>query len=156
MRAPSRTAALVAAVVVQVALVVVAVAPRLSARVLGDVYVVRVSPLDPIDPFRGAYVTLQYPGLAPESFIEGLEGDVFVPLVRDGDVWRGDGLRDDRPASGPYLRCRYGGQLRCGIESLFLPQAKAKELERDLIDGGLARIKVDSRGHAVVLDVAAG
>ena len=47
----------------QAALVGVAVAPQLSARVTGDTYLFRVAPLDPIDPFRGAYVTLDYPDL---------------------------------------------------------------------------------------------
>ena len=156
MRAPSRTTALVAAVVVQAALVVVAVAPRLSARVLGDTYAVRVEPLDPIDPFRGAYVTLRYTDFAPEGFIEGLDGDVFVPLVRDGELWRGGGVRDDRPSAGPYVKCRYdGGTLHCGIESLFLPQDKAKALEQDLLAGGIARLKIDGRGNAVVLGVTA-
>jgi len=154
-KSPSRTTALVAAVVVQASLLVVAVAPRLSARVRGDTYLVRVEPLDPIDPFRGAYVTLRYTEFQPESFIEGLDGDVFVPLVRDGDLWRSGGLRDERPSEGPYVKCRYDGVLRCGIESLFLPQDKAKALERDLLDGGVARIKVDSRGNAIVLDVTA-
>ncbi|HVE64227.1 MAG TPA: GDYXXLXY domain-containing protein [Mycobacteriales bacterium] len=156
MKGPSRTAALIAAVAVQAALIVVAVAPRLSARVLGDTYLVRVEPLDPIEPFRGAYVTLRYTDFQPESFAEGLDDkEVFVPLVRDGDLWRGGGLLDERPSAGPFVKCRYDGTLRCGIESLFLPQGKAKALERELLDGGVARIKVDSFGHAAVLDVTA-
>ena len=143
MRRVSRTTAVVAAVAVQALLVVVAVVPRLSARVFGDTYLVRVAPLDPIEPFRGAYVSLRYPDLGPQEFVEGLDGDAFVPLVRDGELWRGGALVTARPSSGPYLRCRYDGQLTCGIESLFLPQDKAKALERDLLDGGVARIKVD-------------
>ena len=47
----------------QLALVGLAVAPQLSARVAGDTYLVRVAPVDPIDPFRGAYVALDYPDL---------------------------------------------------------------------------------------------
>ena len=49
--------------VAQLGLVAVAVAPQLSARVAGDSYLMTVAPLDPIDPFRGAYVTLDYPDL---------------------------------------------------------------------------------------------
>ena len=153
MRAPSRTTALVAAVALQAGLVVVAVAPRLSARVFGQTYAVRVEPLDPIDPFRGAYVTLRYTDFQPESFQDGRTGDVFVPLVPDGDLWRGGPVRRERPATGPYVRCRYSGSLHCGIESLFLPQDRAAALERNLREGGVARIKVDGRGNASVLDV---
>ena len=47
----------------QLALVGLAVAPQLSARLTGDTYLVRVAPVDPIDPFRGAYVALDYPDL---------------------------------------------------------------------------------------------
>lgn len=152
---PSRTAAVVAAVALQGALVVVAVAPRLSAHLFGTEYLVRVAPLDPVDPFRGAYVSLSYPDLQPSESIRA-DGDVFIPLVRSGDLWRGGGAVPTRPAGGPYLACRYDGVLRCGIESLFLPQAKAAALERDLADGGIARLKVDGRGHAAVLSVSAG
>ena len=49
--------------VAQLALVGVAVAPQLSARAFGDEYRMRVAPVDPIDPFRGAYVDLGYPDL---------------------------------------------------------------------------------------------
>ena len=52
-----------AVALVQLALVGVAVAPRLSARLTGDEYRLRVAPVDPIDPFRGAYVDLDYPDL---------------------------------------------------------------------------------------------
>ena len=153
MRWPSRTTAVVLAVVVQAVLIGLAVAPRLSARLLGDEYRLTVAPVDPVDPFRGAYVTLHYPellgeGMPPES------GDVYIPLEPSGDVHRGGPPTRDRPAVGPYLACRYDGRLKCGIESLFLPEGKAASLERDLAtDGGVATIKVDSRGNAIVVGV---
>ena len=156
MRVPTRTTALVATVAVQAALVVVAVAPRLSARLLGDTYAVRVEPLDPIDPFRGAYVTLRYTDFRTESVSSGGDGTVYVPLVRDGDLWQAGTVVRQRPTSGPFVKCRFTGSLHCGIESLFLPQAQAKALERDLSQGGVARLKVDGRGNASVLDVRAG
>ena len=78
-------------------LVGLAVRPQLSARLTGETYELAVAPLDPIDPFRGAYVTLDYPGLQearPTSW-QGGEVPVFVPLQRDR-----------RPACGPVVgRC---------------------------------------------------
>ena len=154
MRTPTRRAAVATAVAVQAVLVVTAVLPRLSARLTGEDYLVRVAPVDPIDPFRGAYVRLHYPDLAPPEFVGGLTGDVFVPLVRDGRLWRGGRPVDDRPARGPYIVCRYDGELRCGIESLFLPQDEAWSLERALAsEGAVARIRVDGRGNAAVIGV---
>jgi uncharacterized membrane-anchored protein len=152
---PRPVTRVVAALVLQAALVVVAVAPRLSAHVFGTEYLVRVAPLDPVDPFLGAYVSLSYPDLQP-SGATSADGDVFIPLVRSGEVWRGAATVSTRPERGPYLACRYDGGLHCGIESLFLPQAEAAALERDLADGGIARLKVDGRGHAAVLGVSGG
>ncbi len=152
-----KTVALVA--VVQLALVAVGVAPQLSARVAGDEYRLLVQPVDPIDPFRGAYVTLDYPGLRapadsrPASTDDGESGDLYVTLVRKGDVWRSGEFTRARPEDGPYLACddRYG-EIRCGIESWFVPQDEAAALERALAeDGAIATIKVDARGNAAIV-----
>ncbi|HVE99519.1 MAG TPA: GDYXXLXY domain-containing protein [Mycobacteriales bacterium] len=157
MKRISRTAAIAAAVGIQAVLVVGAVAPRLSARLTGEEYLLRVEPVDPIDPFRGAYVTLAYPDLASPERTPFGDDDVFVRLVRDGDVWRGGGVTSQRPDDGPYIACQDGYRLRCGIESLFASQAEARSLERDLASGGaVARIKVDRRGNAIVLGLIRG
>ena len=102
--------------VTQLALVGLAVAPQLSARVLGDTYVVRVAPVDPVDPFRGAYVALDYPDLRHDdsqsfgspglgALEDGEEGDVYVSLVEDGGVWVAGEWSRARPEEGPYLAC---------------------------------------------------
>lgn len=155
---------------VQLALVGAAVAPRLSAWLTGDEYRLEIAALDPIDPFRGAYVTLGYPGLTPpdpsRESAEGpgadvdppASGRVFVPLRRDGDVWVADGFVTDRPDHAPYLSCESDGwRVRCGIESWFTGQAEAARLGEQLADGsGVATVRIDGRGHAVLVDVDAG
>lgn len=154
----SRSVWLAVALVVQLALVPLAVAGQLSARLTGQEYLLEVAPVDPIDPFRGAYVALSYPGLPDAGTLESrrTHDDVaYVPLVPDGEVWVGSPPRTERPASGPYLRCHDSGfELRCGIESLFLPQAEARAMEEAVQDGRtVARVKVDGRGNAALLDV---
>lgn len=152
-----RTVALVA--VAQLALVAVGVAPQLSARLTGAEYRLLVAPVDPIDPFRGSYVTLAYPGLRapadsqPPSMDDGERGDVYVTLVRDGDLWESAEFTRTRPEDGPYLACDdRDWAIRCGIESWFLPQDEAAALEDALADdGAIATIKVDSRGHAAIV-----
>ena len=151
----------------QLALVGVAVAPQLSARVLGDTFLVRVAPIDPIDPFRGAYVALDYPDLRLEgsrsvneaglgALEDGKEGDVYVTLVEEGGVWTAGEWSRERPEDGPYLACDdRSWQVRCGIESFFLPQDEARETEELLRDGAVAEIRVDARGNAAVVDVRA-
>ena len=156
----SRRARVAAACLLQLLLVGVAVAPSLSARVTGEEYLLAVAPVDPIDPFRGAYVTLDYPGLAdavPDDG-SGPRGTVYVPLRQaEGDLWAGGRAQDERPDSGPYLRCESEGwRVRCGIESLFASQDRARELERELMNGAVARIRVDGRGNAAVVEVLPG
>ena len=141
-------------VVVQLAVVGVAVAPRLSAHVLGDDYRLRVAPVDPVDPFRGAYVALDYPDLRPAP--RAPYGEVFVRLVPDGDVWTAGEVTRERPAAPPYLACENdsGWRLRCGIESFFADQAEALRLEEEVGRGGaVATLSIDDRGNAAVVAI---
>ena len=147
---------LAVACLLSAALVPLAVWPQLSARLTGETYLLAVAPIDPIDPFRGAYVTLDYPGLeqAQPTRWSGERTPVFVPLRRTAgsDLWTGGRAARTAPASGPYLRCDAGqGRLRCGIESLFASQDEARRLEQHLTDGAVARVKVDGRGNAAVV-----
>jgi uncharacterized membrane-anchored protein len=163
----NRTLVTAAIAVGQLALVGVAVAPQLSARVTGDTYLMTVAPLDPIDPFRGAYVSLDYPDLrhdASQSFgtpglgalEDGEEGDVYITLVQRGDVWAADEWSRDRPEDGPYLACDdRSWQIRCGIESFFLPEDEAAETEALLSEGAVAEVRIDGRGNAAVVGVRA-
>lgn len=159
MKTPT-TIALVA--ITQLALVGAAVAPQLSAHLTGETYVLRVAPLDPIDPFRGAYVTLSYPDLPTGADLDGSDdrspgdrrGDVFVPLQPEGDVWVAGTWTRERPEEGPYLACDdRSWEVRCGIDSWFLPQDEAAAMESALADGAYAEVRVDGRGHAVLVDV---
>ena len=140
---------------VQLALVGVAVAPRLSARLTGDEYLLRVAPLDPIDPFRGAYVDLDYPDLDLDRETPGDEGTVYITLEQDGDVWVASAYTRERPSGKPYLACDdHDWRLRCGIESLFLPQDEAASMQGDLGDRSMvAVVKVDGRGNAALVRV---
>jgi len=140
---------------VQLALVGVAVAPRLSARLTGDEYHLRVAPVDPIDPFRGAYVDLDYPDLDLDRETPGDAGTVYITLEQDGEVWVASAHTRERPSGTPYLTCDdRDWRLRCGIESLFLPQDEAASMQADLGDGSMvAVVKVDGRGNAALVRV---
>lgn len=163
----NRIAVTAVVAVAQLALVGVGVAPQLSARLTGDPYLMTVVPLDPIDPFRGAYVALGYPDLRhddSQSFGEpglgaledGEQGDVYLTLVQQGDVWVAGEWSRDRPEDGPYLACDdRSWQIRCGIESFFLPEDEAAATEDLLREGAIAEVRVDGRGNAAVVDVRA-
>ena len=157
-----RPARVAAACVVQAALVVAAVAPQLSARLTGTDHRLAVAPLDPVDPFRGAYVALGYPGLP------GLQagdqrplpaGTVFLPLEPGpaGELRQGGALTVRQPADRPFLRCDFDGwRARCGIESLFASQDQARRLEQQLADGAVAVVRIDGRGNAAVIRLEPG
>ena len=155
----SRTARVAAATLVQLALVPVAVAGQLSARLTGEEYFLEVAPVDPIDPFRGAYVALSYPGLPDTTQLTERDaeggGIAYVPLVRSGEVWTGLPPVVERPTDGPFLRCKdEHWRLRCGIDSWFLPQDEAYAMEQAVTEGqAVARVRIDSRGHAALVDV---
>ena len=163
----NRTVTTAVIAVSQLALVGVGVAPQLSARLTGDTYLMRVAPIDPMDPFRGAYVALDYPDLRhddSQSFVEpglgalddGEEGTVFITIEEQGDVWVATDWSRERPEDGTYLACDdRAWQIRCGIESWFLPQEDAAAAEDLLRDGAVAEVRIDGRGHAAVVDVRA-
>jgi len=140
------------ALLVQVALLAAVAAPRLSPRLTGTEYRLMTVPVDPIDPFRGAYVELRLRGVP--AFTRR-EGTVYVPLVRlPGGTYRGSGTRSSKPSGLPFLRCHADGEVRCGIESFFASQSDAKRLERELgRRGAIARVKIDGAGRAALVDL---
>jgi uncharacterized membrane-anchored protein len=152
-------------VIVQLALVGLGVAPQLSARAAGEEFRMRVAPVDPIDPFRGAYVTLDYPDLSrDDSFSaggglgameDGERGPVYVSLTEDDGLMRATAYSRSRPESGPYLACDdRNWQIRCGIESWFASQSEARRIGRELAeDGGIAVVRIDFRGNAALVDL---
>lgn len=150
----SRPVLVAAAALVQLALVPLAVIGQVSARWAGEEYALRVEPVDPIDPFRGAYVALSYPDLPQGSSTEARD-DLYVPLVRSGNVWLGAARLSRPPEDGPFLRCRdTGWRLTCGIESWFLPQDAAYAMEQAVGAGrAVARVRIDARGNAALVGV---
>ncbi|MFQ6171962.1 GDYXXLXY domain-containing protein [Oryzobacter sp. R7] len=163
-----RRIAVLVVVLVQLALVVVAVWSPLAARLTGEEVRLRVAPVDPVDPFRGAYVDLAYPDLpdqpggrsepltdAEQKAVDEQRGEAFVPLTREGEVWVGGPVQRTRPTDGLYLRCDDSDwRLDCGIESWFLPQDEARALE-DAVRAGtaVATLRVDGRGNAALVGV---
>ena len=146
--------------VLQLTLVTVAVLPQLSARLTGDTYRLRVAPVDPIDPFRGAYVDLSYPDLRtrqmsnPPSMHDGESGAVYATLVEQDGYWVLGEYTRTRPDDGPYLACDdRSWAITCGIESWFASQEDAQRLEGEVADGAVATIKIDSRGNAAIVDL---
>lgn len=158
-RPATRTWIVLAAVLLaQLLIAMLAVLPQLSPRVSGTEVRLRVAPVDPIDPFRGAYVALGYPDLPDVSSTDWRDSDerglAYVPLVQDGEVWVGGPVQRSEP-DGLYLRCNDDSwQLRCGIESWFVGQSEARAIERQMLrTGAVATVRVDQWGNASIVDL---
>src|ERR671912_582257 len=106
------------AVLASLVLLVVAVWQPLAARLTGEEIALRVEPIDPLDPFRGAYVDLGYPDLPGQPLQESgpmseeeleasgeARGTAYVPLRQQGEVWVGGSVQRTRPSDGVYLTC---------------------------------------------------
>lgn len=147
-----------AVVALQLVTLAVAVGPWLLPRLGGDEYRLAVAPVDPIDPFRGAYVALRYAGV-PTYLGQPIDArTVYMPLERRGDaVWQGTGTYVlNRPVTGPFLACaKRRGSVSCGIESLFASQDRAKDLEVTLAGSAVAKVRIDRAGRAAVIGLEA-
>ena len=115
----------------------------------GELIYLRTAPMDPVDPFRGNYVRLDYDisrvptnqlrgGLTEISPEKAKHGSlVYAALLpTEGGVARLDYLSDAKPASGLFLRGRVdrywqGSVLpvRYGLEAFFAQPDKAKKME---------------------------
>ncbi len=114
------------------------------------------APVDPVDLFRGRYVTLRYEISSLPVDREATPGEtVYVPLRQSGDIWVGTRATTARPESGTFIRghVRDGGagraRIEYGIETYYADEDEAPELERStgrllvdvvLDDDGGARI----------------
>lgn len=117
---------------------------------------VRVRPVDPIDPLRGEYVELT---LAISSIHARGLGDaevVYVPLRRRADgVWGATGAQDTRPDRGVFLRGRVrwssGGRafVDYGLDRAYIREGTSARYERAEADGRLfADVVVSDGGKA--------
>jgi len=143
-----RRAALIAAVVLQVAVLAAMAIPREWVLHRGRIVWLRTAPVDPRDVMRGDYVRLSYPfsqipraqwrdGLAEQKQLKRDQPVYLVLRPASGDLYEADFLTDRRPAEGIFLRGRvndrWGGDtanVRYGLEAFFVEQGTGLDLER--------------------------
>ena len=102
------------------------------ALATGTEVTLRTVPVDPIDLFRGRYVTLRYEisRLSPPADVR--PGDrVDVPLHRAGEHWTGTRALRERPDGGTFIRGTVtDGGVVYGIETYYADEDEARSLER--------------------------
>jgi uncharacterized membrane-anchored protein len=121
----------------------------------GTEVTLRTVPVDPLDLFRGRYVTLRYEisGLPRPPGAEPGE-TVYVALRRDGDRWTGD--RATRERSGrTFIRGTVSdGGIVYGIETYYADEDEAPRLEREAREGLDVRVVLDDDGKARIEELA--
>ena len=109
----------------------------------GEEILLKVSPVDPRDFLRGDYVSLSYEiNTAPES--SKLRGDVYVILNKNSD-------------NTIFLRGeKHGRRITYkGIQQYFVKEGNGREMEKKLLQGGIAKVSVDRNGYARIKEVSA-
>ncbi len=112
----------------------------------------QVEPVDPLDPFRGEYVSLRY----RISRLDAPAGTVYVPLYETGDGWTGSTATTREPDAGTFIRGRSDGRGRIvyGIESFYVPEGKADGFGSAVREHRLfARVAIDRDGRGRVREL---
>ncbi|MES2792009.1 MAG: GDYXXLXY domain-containing protein, partial [Planctomycetota bacterium] len=142
-----RTSILICSAIGQVGLLGGMILLESLPLMIGQRYVLRVTPIDPRDYFRGDYVILNYDvnrlvlaeNQGPTSRWMGAsqhyDENVYVILEPEGDGVHSTGTTASlqRPAAGKYLRGRiandYRQPLQFGIEAFYVQEGKGKAIE---------------------------
>lgn len=155
--------AFVAAVVVQILILVAVPARKVVTRATGRTVVLKVQPIDPYNLLSGYYSTLSFDISRVDAFPNAQvfpDGSWVYAIVQRGDdgIWTPALLATQLPANLPDNRVALLGQInygliKYGIEDFYIPEAQREAIAEDLrMNRNQARVevKVDSSGHAAL------
>lgn len=121
----------------------------------GEEILLKVSPSDPRDFLRGDYVSLRYE-INTASENSDLHGDVYIVLNKNSDeTYSIKKITNKKPENTVFLRGeKYGKRVTYkGIQQYFVKEGRGRELEKELVKGGLAKISVDKNGNARIKEI---
>lgn len=121
----------------------------------GTRVVLATRPVDPFDPFRGQYMTINYEINNIPSIEGAKEGDsVYVLLEKDEqDIWRSTGASFSKPedlAIKGTVKSTYSGSMRVsyGIEQFFF------EMGADVPTNNITvEVKIDAFGKSRIIQL---
>lgn len=159
-----RTLFFVAAVALQLAILLGVPAKKVYTRATGREVVLRVAPVDPYNPLKGYYVTLGYDIGQPSAILNApdlQEDDVIYTIVerQDSGVWEPVGLERTLPTDLPSNRAAIRGRwherrILYGIEEFSIPESKRQVIADDLNKNrneARVDVKVAANGEAALL-----
>jgi len=139
-----------------------------STHLFGKEVYIKTTPIDPRDLLRGNYVSLSFKELSRfEDTISEYKSasnyaKVYVLLKPDENNFvHYAGFSTERPKKGLFIKAQihkqyYGSfnySATYGIETYFTTPKKARELEKDLVAGGVAKVKIDKFGNAKITKI---
>ena len=157
--------AFVAAVVIQVLILVAVPARKVFTITTGKTVVLKVQPVDPYNILSGYYATLGFDISRVDAFPNGIsqgfpDGAWCYAVVEKGDdgTWKPVSLEYELPANLPDNRAALLGRInygtiRYGIEEFYIPEAQRYSIAEDLsrnVDKARVEIKVDRSGHSAL------
>jgi uncharacterized membrane-anchored protein len=159
-----RTWLFVAAVALQLIVLLSVPAPKVWTRYRGTSALLAIEPADPFDPMRGWYLTLRYEAGRPGAY-EGAERPpndrtIWAVVEPDEDgVARPVRLSLERPRdlSGSELLLRgwvRKGRIDYGVETFFVPEKRREEIEQDLRDHiaeARAEVRIGADGQVALI-----
>ena len=128
----------------------------------GEVYYVRVQPVDPRDLMRGDYVILSYEfsrlphhGIDGRNMMDLPNQPIYVSLEKEGDGkhWRAARYSLQKPGKGPFLKGKLNprGQLEFGIEQFSVQEGKGLEYDNAVRSRILSsEISITPKGDAAM------
>jgi uncharacterized membrane-anchored protein len=122
------------------------------ALATGTKVTLATAPVDPLDPFRGRYVALNYDISNLGGWNRRPGTVVWVELVKQGDVWVVYRAHETRPDTDRVLirgEVR-NGRVEYGIETYYADEDEASRLEREHL---LVDVVIDDDGEAQIDEV---
>ncbi|MFA6376461.1 MAG: GDYXXLXY domain-containing protein [Candidatus Paceibacterota bacterium] len=162
------------AIIVQLAIVIGLVVFNASLLARGTEIVLPIKPVDPRDPLRGDYITMQYDiSRIDASAVEGKNKEiekndiVYVALKKQGNAWAAASVALKKPRVGLFIKgnVSYVGysdwktkkqsiSIIYGIEEYFIPEGTGTDLAQKMrTKNAFARVVVDAGGTAILKDI---
>ena len=157
---------LIAAIVLQCAIIAAVPAPKLFARLTGKTITIKTAPVDPYDFLSGYHMILNYeisrldPNLAAQGIYHRNNQTLYSVLVKGEDyVWHSQSVHtsfpEDVPDGAVVIKGKWQrGRIQYGIEKFFIPEENRGDIESDFRNNrrqALIDIKVDRFGNAALV-----
>ncbi len=171
------------AVVIQLLIVFGLVVFNASLLVRGQEIILPIEPVDPRDPLRGDYMTVQYDISSIEISRAEIKQKgfakkdiIYAVLKKNGNYWILDTIEKNKPAGGvfikgniEYISNRYYDSTKkddqkketvravYGIENYFIPEGSGGQISAKLRDyPSFARVVIANNGTAILKEIFFG